>query len=421
MMDRRSFVKKSAALGGLALSGTLGNALAQQGAGPIKIGLLTPLTGVVAAGGKEIAEGFNFYWDQVGHKVAGREVKIFTEDDGSNPDVALQKARKLVEQEKVDFLIGDLLANTGLAVAEYVKGTGTPYFIPVIAADDLTQRKRIPNVIRVAGYTASQMPRPLAEWAYKKKGMRKIITISQDYAFGHEQCGGFAQVFTELGGTIVAQHWNPLNTQDFSPYLAQIQSANPDAVFAMETGADASRLIQQWANFGMKGKIPLLGAQNFTDQSVIRTLGSDADGIITSAHFAEGNTVASTKKFVADYDAAFKRLPSLYGFSHYSAAMWLAEAITAVKGNVSDRAAFLEAVRKVVLTNSPLGSAVSLDIYGNPIYDIYIRQVVKRPDGRYWNVPIDVYPKVSQFWTYKPEEFMKQPPYSRTFQGIKKS
>ncbi|MDB5990037.1 MAG: hypothetical protein JWQ10_1440 [Herbaspirillum sp.] len=419
-MDRRRFVKTSAALGGLALSGSMRNALAQSST-PIKIGLLTPLTGVVASGGKEIAEGFNLYWNQVGHKVAGRDIQIITEDDGSTPDIALQKARKLVEQEKVDFLVGDLLANTGLAVAEYVKGNGVPYFIPVIAADDLTQRKRIPNVIRVAGYTASQMPRPLADWAFKKKGMRKIITISQDYAFGHEQCGGFAQVFTELGGTIVAQYWTPLNTQDFSPYLAQIQSANPDAVFAMQTGADATRLIQQWDNFGLKGKIPLLGAQNFTDQSVIRTLGDESEGIITSAHFAEGSTLPATKKFVTDYEALYKHLPSLYGFAHYSAAMWIAQAITAVHGNVADRPAFLDAVRKVVLTNSPFGNAISLDAYGNPIYDIYIRQVVKRPDGHFWNVPLETYPKVSQFWTYKPEEYMKQPSYSRTFQGIKKS
>ncbi len=419
-MDRRTFLTSSAALSGLAVHGSFNKVLA-QGTGPIKIGLLAPLTGVVASGGKEIVEGFNLYWEQVGKKAGGREVQIFVEDDGSNPDIALQKARKLTEQTKVDFLVGDLLANTGLAVAEYAKTSGIPYFIPVIAADDLTQRKRIPNVIRVAGYTASQMPRPLADYAYKKLGLRKIITISQDYTFGHEQCGGFAQVFTELGGTIVAQLWNPLNTQDFSPYLAQIQSEKPDAVFAMETGADASRFIQQWSNFGLKGKIKLLGAQNATDQSVIRTLGAEAEGIISSAHFAEGNDSPATQKFVKEYEAAYKHLPSIYGFAHYSAALWLADAINAVHGNVEDRSKFLDAVRQVVLTTSPLGRPVRLDKYGSPIYDVYIRDVVKRPDGKYWNVPIATYPEVSQFWTYDPEEFMKQPPYSRTFQGIKKS
>ena len=419
-MDRRSFVKSSSALGGLAALGSFTQVRA-QGTGPIKIGLLTPLTGVVASGGKEIAEGFNLYWDQMGRKIGNRTVEIITEDDGSNPDIALQKARKLTEQTKVDFLIGDLLANTGLAVAEYAKTAGIPYFIPVIAADDLTQRKRIPNVVRVAGYTASQMPRPLADYAYKKLGLRKIVTLSQDYTFGHEQCGGFSQVFAELGGTIVAQHWHPLNTQDFSPYIAQIQGAAPDAVFAMETGADATRFIQQWSNFGMKGKIKLLGAQNATDQSVIRTLGAEAEGIISSAHFAEGGDAPATLKFVADYQAAFKKLPSIYGFSHYSAAMWLAEAMKSINGNIEDRPKFLEAVRKTVLTGSPLGRPVRLDDYGNPVYDVFIRDVVKRPDGTFWNKPIETYPSVSQFWTYKPEEYLKQPSYSRTFQGIKKS
>ena len=419
-MDRRTFVKSGTALSGLAAFGAFDQARA-QGTGPIRIGLLTPLTGVVASGGKEIAEGFNLYWDQVGRKIGNRDVEIIVEDDGSNPDIALQKARKLTEQTKVDFLIGDLLANTGLAVAEYAKTTGIPYFIPVIAADDLTQRKRIPNVIRVAGYTASQMPRPLADYAYKKLGLRKIVTISQDYTFGHEQCGGFAQVFTELGGSIVAQHWNPLNTQDFSPYIAQIQAAGCDAVFAMETGADATRLIQQWSSFGMKGKIRLLGAQNATDQSVIRTLGAEAEGIISSAHFAEGGDAPATQKFVAEYQAAFKKLPSIYGFSHYSAAMWLAEAIKSIGGNVEDRPKFLAAVRKTVLTGSPLGRPVRLDDYGSPVYDVFIRDVVKRPDGTYWNKPIETYPNVSQFWTYKPEDYLKQPAYSRTFQGIKKT
>jgi branched-chain amino acid transport system substrate-binding protein len=419
-MDRRSFARSAATLGGLATLGSFEKVLA-QGSGPIKIGLLTPLTGVVASGGKEILEGFKLYWDQVGNKVAGREVQVFVEDDGSNPDIALQKARKLTEQTKVDFLVGDLLANTGLAVAEYAKTNGIPYFIPVIAADDLTQRKRIPNVIRVAGYTASQMTRPLADYAYKKMGLRKVVTVSQDYTFGHEQCGGFAQTFTELGGTIVAQHWHPLNTQDFSPYIAEIQAAAPDAVFAMETGADATRFIKQWSDFGLKGKIRLMGAQNATDQSVIRNLGAEAEGIISAAHFSEGNDAPATKKFVAEYQAAYGKLPSIYGFSHYSAAMWLAEAIKTIGGDVEDRPKFLAAVRNTVLTDSPLGRPVRLDDYGNPVYDVFIRNVVKRPDGKYWNVPIATYPNVSQFWTYPPEEYMKQPPYSRTFQGIKKS
>ena len=219
---------------------------------------MAPLTGVVASGGKEMVEGVQFYLDQVKSEIAGRKVELVIEDDASNPDTALQKARRLVEQGNCHMLIGDLLANTGLAVANYVKGTGTPYFIPIIAADDLTQRQRIKNVIRVAGYSASAFTHPFGDWALKQ-GYRKIATISQDYTFGHEQCGGLAQVFTEGGGEIVQQFWHPLNTADFSPYLGQLADLKVDAIFAMETGADATRLIQQYASFGLKGKIPLLG------------------------------------------------------------------------------------------------------------------------------------------------------------------
>jgi branched-chain amino acid transport system substrate-binding protein len=418
-MDRRVFLKSS----GLTLSAAAGIAVPAIGsaqAGPIRIGMMAPLSGVVAAGGREMVDGFKMYWDSVGNEVGGRKVEVIVEDDAGNPDTALQKARRLVEKTQVDFLFGNLLANTGLAVANYVKGNGVPYFIPIIAADDLTQRDRIPNVIRVAGYAASQFPPPLADWALKQ-GHKRVATISQDYSFGHEQCGGFCQIFSEGGGTIVQQFWNPLNTSDFSPYLGQIAALNIDAIFIMELGSDANRFMQQFANFGLKGKLPMLGAKNFTDQSVIRTAGPECEGILSSAHFAEGSDNPATQKFVAAYQKKFNILPSLYGFSMYSGAMWVADAIRKVNGAVDKRAEFLEAVRKTELTDSPLGRPVRLDSFGNPIYDVYIRKVVKNKDGKYWNVPVETYKNISQFWTYDPQVYMKQPPYSRTFQGIKKS
>ena len=417
-MDRRRFLQTSGLT--LAATGFGFNPFAARAAdAPLKVGVLAPLTGVVASGGKEMVEGTQFFFEKQGNKIAGRAVELMIEDDGSNPDTSIQKARKLVEQGKVDFLIGNLLANTGLAVANYVKGTGTPYFIPIIAADDLTQRDRIKNVVRVAGYSASQFSHPLGDWALKK-GYKKIVTVGQDYTFGHEQCGGLAQVFTEGGGEVVQQFWHPLNTADFSPYLGQIANMKVDAVFAMETGADATRFITQYASFGLKGKIPLLGAMNATDQSVIRTLGEECEGIVSAAHFAEGSDNPATAAFVKEYTAKYGKTPSLYGFSMYSGAMWVAKAIEALKGKIDDRNAFIDTVLKTELDNSPLGKTVKLDQYGNPIYDVYIRQVKKAPNGKFWNVPIETYPSVSQFWKYDPATYLKQPPYSRNFQGIKK-
>jgi branched-chain amino acid transport system substrate-binding protein len=415
-MDRREFLRTT----GLALSAAALTRRASAQAAPIKVGILAPLTGVVASGGREMVEGTQFFFDRIKNEIAGRKVDLVIEDDGSNPDVSLQKARRLVEQANVHFLMGNLLANTGLAVANYVKGTGTPYFIPIIAADDLTQRQRIRNVVRVAGYSASAFTHPLGDWAVKN-GFKRIATISQDYSFGHEQCGGFAQVFTEGGGQIVAQLWNPLNTADFSPYLGQLAGMNIDAVFAMQNGADATRLLQQYASFGLKGRIPMLGAMNLTDQAVIRTLGAECEGVVSSAHYAEGSDNPVTQSFVKDYTERYGKIPSLFGFSMYSGAMWLARAIEKVGGKVEDREAFIDAVLATDLPDSPLGKLVRLDAYGNPVYDVSIRKVVRRPDGKYWNVPVEVYPAVSQFWKYDPDTYMKQPSYSRTFQGIRKT
>ncbi len=415
-MDRRQLLATLAA----ATAGTLARPARLRAQGEtIRIGLMAPLTGVVASGGREMVDDFNWFWAQRSNQVAGRKVEVVVEDDGSNPDTALQKARRLVEQSRVNVLFGNLLANTGLAVANYVKGTGTPYFIPIIAADDLTQRGRIKNVVRVAGYSASQCTRPLADWALKQ-GYRKIATVSQDYAFGHEQCGGLAQTFTEGGGTIAAQFWHPINTSDFSSYLGQLAGSGADAIFTMQTGADAVRFFQQYASFGLKGRIPLLCSMNAADQSVIRTMGPEVEGVVSAAHFAEGSDNPVTQAFVRGHVEKFGTIPSLYGFSMYSGAMWVAEALERIGGRSDDPDLLIATVRGTELSGSPLGRPVKLDDYGNPIYDVQIRKVVKSAEGKYWNVPIATYPDVSQFWKYDPAQYMQQPSYSRTFQGTRR-
>jgi branched-chain amino acid transport system substrate-binding protein len=419
-IDRRTLLKTTAAALAGASAGLRPWRSARAQSTPIKIGFLAPLTGVIASGGREMVDGANMWLERVKSEAGGRKIDLIVEDDGSTPDIALQKARRLVEQNEVHFLMGCLLANTGLAVANYVKGNGVPYFLPIIAADDLTQRARVKNVIRSGGYTSSQTTHPFGDWALKQ-GYKKIATISQDYAFGHEQCGGFAQVFTEGGGQILQQFWNPLNTADFSPYLGQLASLPVDAIFAMETGADATRFIQQYASFGLKGRIPLLGAMNATDQSVIRTMGAETEGIFSASQFCEGSENPVTQKWVKDYTDKYSKLPSVYGVSTYSGMMWITKALDAIGGKAEDREALLDAVPKIELTESPLGKTVKLDAYGNPIFDIYIRKVVKRDDGKHWNVAIETYPNVSQFWKYDPETYLKQPSYSRQFQGIKKT
>jgi branched-chain amino acid transport system substrate-binding protein len=198
---------------------------------PIKIGIIAPTTGNFAANGQTMVDGWKLWWDANGYKVAGRDVEMYYEDDAGNPDNSLTKARLLVEQRRVNMLIGALTANSGLAVAGYMKSQKIPYFVPIVSADDLTQRDRIPNVIRIAGWTSSQPSHPFGQWAYQQGKCRKLVTIAQDFAFGHETIGGFVHTFSDAGGKVLTQIWHPIGVPDFSPYMAQIQAQNPDVVF----------------------------------------------------------------------------------------------------------------------------------------------------------------------------------------------
>ena len=382
---------------------------------PIDIGFLAPTTGSVAASGEDMVRGWDLYWEVNGNQVAGREIITHHEDTAGDPAVGLNMARRLVQDEDVDLIAGPLLANVGLAVAEYLSGAGVPLFLPVASADDLTQREPLDGVLRVGGWTSSQTTHPYGEYAYEQ-GYRRMVTICTDYAFGHENCGGFANTFTDAGGEIVEQIWYPLGTQDFGTYIAQIQAADADAVFVVGVGADSPRFVEAWSNFGMTDTLPLLGNETLTDQSVLRGMGPEAEGIISTGKFAEGRDAPETQAFVEAFDEAYDLLPSYYASTSYIAAQWTANALEEVGGDIEDTETFLEAVRNLEF-ESP-GGPQALDEYDNPIQNVYIREVQARDDGRLWNVPIQTFEDVSQFWTYDVDEFLECPVYSRDYQGL---
>ena len=147
-------------------------------------------------------------------------------------------------------------------------------------------------------------------------------------------------------------------------------------------------------------------------------MGAAAEGVISVAHYAEGRDAPATQDFVKAFDAKYNKLPSYYAADMYTAAHILTDAIKKAKGNVEDVPAFIKDVLSISLPDTPMGPQ-KLDQYGNPVQNIYLRKVVKRDDGRYWNIVIYTWPNVSQFWTYKPADFLKQPVYSRKYQGIK--
>jgi branched-chain amino acid transport system substrate-binding protein len=388
-------------------------AVAQKG--PIKIGVLAPMTGGAAQIGKDMTNGLQLWLDENKNEIAGRKVEVIVEDSQGQPNVALTKLQKLYERDQVHVLVGEVFAHIGYAMAPKVDEYKIPMVYSIIAADDLTQRKPAKWVVRNS-WASSQPNHPLGEYVAKTLGYKKMVTIATDYAFGWEQVGGFQKTFEENGGQIVQKLWAPLNTTDFAPNLSQVKR-DADAVFALMVSGSALRFPKQYQDAGLKAKLPLIGGSTTFDEFVLPSLGDEALGGISALQYSAALDTPQNKKFVKDFRAKYTKMPSYYSESCYTTGRWIDQAAKAIGGDVENREKFLEALKKVEIPDAPRGP-IKLDAHGNPIQNIYIRKVEKK-DGELWNTVIHTYPAVSQFWKYKPEEFLKQPVYDRNFPPCK--
>jgi branched-chain amino acid transport system substrate-binding protein len=379
--------------------------------GPIKIGFLSPLSGAIAAAGKDMYSGCELYWQESGWQMAGRKVEVVLEDNEGLPATALTKARKLVEGDKVHMLAGVILSNVAYALVPYVEAQGIPTIYPINSADDLTQRKRPKWLIRT-GFSAGGNMHPFGEYAAKVLGYKRVVTVGLDYAFGWETVGGFHKSFEDNGGQIVQKLWVPLNVQDYAPYLSQIRR-DADAVFVVALGRWTLLFAKQYAASGLKDRLPLIAGGTYSDEHILPQLGDESLGVISAHHYSASLDTPANRRFRAAFEKAYSRTPSFYSEDCYTGARVVNEAVKAIGGHVEDRAALMAALRKVEITDAPRGP-VKMDPYGNPTQNIYIRKV-ERVDGKLQNTVIDTYPNVSQFWKYDPQEFLKQPVYSREF------
>jgi branched-chain amino acid transport system substrate-binding protein len=379
--------------------------------GPIKIGFLIPETGPLAANGKDMANGFQLFFEEQGWKLAGREVKLITEDDEGKPPTGLAKARSLVESQGVHVLAGPLSAAVGYAIAPYVDGKKVPTIFPIVSSEDITQRKKSPYIVRT-GWSSAQPSHPFGKWVFDNLGYKRIAMIGYDFAFGWEVAAGFQRTFEESGGQVVQKLWPPLNTPDFGPYLAQLRR-DVDAVYCIFSGADALRFSKQYAEAGLKAKLPLVCGGTFTDEHVLRTMGDEVLGVVTALQYSAALATPANRKFVQAYEAKFKQIPSYYSEGTYVAGVAMKAALESIGGDVENADKFLTALRRVDLSDAPRGP-IRFDDFGNPIQNVYVRKV-ERVNGRLQNTVIHTFPSVSQFWTYKPEDFLKNPVYSRDY------
>ncbi len=380
-------------------------------AGPIRVGLVTVKTGPLASGGIDMERALVQRLNERNNTMAGRRVELIVADSGGVPAQARTKIQELVERDNIHIMIGPLDTASALAADDYIRQAQL-LTLSVAAAEDMTQRKPNPWFTRGTS-TSSQSAMPLADYAAKELKYKRMAVIADDIAYGHEMCAGFMRVFEDAGGKVVQRMFPPL--PDYGTYLAQLKT-NIDAIFLGFAGSNGFRYLRQFNEYGLMGKVKPIGGMTALDEAVLRNMGDEALGIITSCWYSAEIDNPINQKFVSGFRAQWKYDPGFYAAATYTEAAVLEATLNKIGGKIEDKPAFMKAVRsiKVDTCRGPL----SFDPYGNVVGSVYLRRVTRK-EGRLVNSVIHTYPNVSQFWTYKPEEFLKNPVYSRDWPPAK--
>jgi branched-chain amino acid transport system substrate-binding protein len=404
-IDRRAFLAGTVALA------AAGSAPAFAQGKPVKIGLLTVKTGPLAAGGIQMEQGTLCFLKDRSYTLAGRKVELVVADTGGNPAGTKTKTQELVERDNVDMIFGPLAAFELLAISDYTAQAKMP-ILSLAAAEDMTQRKPNPYFVRASG-TSAQYMHPMADYAAKELKLKRVITIADDFAFGHEQMAGFQRVFEDAGGRVVKKLWPPLVTPDYTPYLAQISGV--DAVVQGFAGSNPLKFMKQYADQGLK--LPVLGSGTAGDDALLKSFGDESIGLISCSAYTGDLDTPSNKRLIERMVREYGNIPGLYSAGLYINGMVAEAALEKTGGKTDDREAFNRALRAVALTDTPRGP-FTFDRLGNVVGSFYVRRCERKGD-KLVNTTLKTYPKVSQFWTYDEKWFLAQPVYSRDFPPLK--
>lgn len=367
---------------------------------PIKIGLLEPYTGPFATLGQETTRGLELYLGKIGGKAGGRDVQLLKEDTEAKPDVGLTKTRKLVERDRVDVLVGPMTSAVVMAMRDYVHAQGLPLIVPAAFTRDLTAPgKASPWIFRIKE-TTDQSNFNMGTWVFRKTPYRKLVVLATDFVGGRHSADAFIAAYRAAGGEIVKEIYPPFGTADFAPFLAQIAGLGADAVWAWFAGSDAIRFMNAYNEYGLRGKLPLLGSQVLVDDIILPNMGDIARGIVNVGQYSATLDTPENRAFVKDFEARYNAWPTIYSEGGYASGLLIGAAIEALKGEVGDRGKFREAIRSVApQIRAPRGS-IQFDRYQQVITNIYIMKV-DRQGGRLVNVTLDTIPNTSQEESWK--------------------
>ena len=336
----------------------------------LKVGFMLPATGTYAQLGTAIDNGFRLYVAEQGGKIAGREVEYVRVDDESDPAKATDNVNKLIKRDNVDVLIGTVHSGVAMAMAKAAKESGTLLIVPNAGSDPITGPMCAPNIFR-SSFSNWQPGYAMGE-VMAKRGLKKVVTITWKYAAGDESVKAFKEAFEKNGGNVVKELSLPFPNVEFQALLTEIAAAKPDAVYTFFAGAGAVKFVKDYAAAGLKKNIPLYGAGFLTD-GTLEAQGADADGLMTTLHYADGLNTPRDNAFRLAYAKSYKLQPDVYAIQGYDAAQMLNIGLTATKGDAKNAAVFADALRKAKI-DSPRGT-FTLSRAHNPVQDIYLRQV----------------------------------------------
>ena len=374
----------------------------------IKIGLLATLEGPFAAGGQDGMRGAELALKQKNGMAGGKKIEFVKGSSDATPDKAVNATRKLVEQDKVQIMIGPLSGDEGIAVKNYAKSQPNVTFVNGSSgAQATTLVDPSPNFYRFHTEGAQWMV-GLGEHALGK-GYKKMYLIAEDYGFPYSQVQGFMASYCAKGGHIVGKSWVPLGTKDYASVVSKIPS-DIDAVLVVLGGADAVNFLTQYEQAG--GDKPMVGGTITVDQTVLNYKGKRRDSLIgtpSAGPMSDSLDTAEWKKFVADYKANFKDgfpSPSLFAYLYYVSTRAALEGLDAVKGDLSGNQVKYRAALQKLVFKGPAGE-VRIDENRNGVGTTYISEVVKMPDGTLGNKVIKSVPNISQTLGLPKAEFQK--------------
>lgn len=312
------------------------SALAQSG--PIRIGVVTPLSGTYAGIGQQVKWGLDMAAKEINATggVMGRQLELIYEDEEANPAVAVQKAEKLFQVGKVDFLTGTVNSGSTLAVGQVAERNNRLIATTVSFADSITADKCSPNVFRVNARAGMQSA-ALAEWMASTKPNANVFYLGPDYEMGRSTVAAFKSAAEGKGAKTVGEVFAPLDNKDYSPFFGQIRSARPAVIYTSVAGNDTVRLFTQMAEFGLSRNVQVVGASGTVTSQNLAAIGKAADGFVTGVGYSPSIDLPENKKFVTAFEAANKAKPDLYGADSYGVLFFYKAAVEQAKSTETDK------------------------------------------------------------------------------------